>query len=306
MTVVSSFTAADLDPARLKARGALMLRDFLTYAESGGAVRADEPATADLAGTVDVPGPAASVGLAEVEEDPIVADFARRLRADGLIVHQGHGSSAHRLDLAIEDPRRPHRMLVAVETDGPGYAAMPSTRDRDRLRIEQLRRLGWQHTRVWTTDLFRDPARDVSRVAGLVRAASDAQRRGAPMSESTATPQPGQAPNAVTDTAPEVATGERPSQSDAAQDPVPTERAEGTESTRATDASAAPEGTDTPDGQPPSDAAQTADGPAPAQEPVRVVRPEQSTDDTDAGWGERSDDRQHDDWLREQRPPHWG
>ena len=47
-------------------------------------------------------------------------------------------ASAHRLDLAVEDPRRPHRMLVAVETDGPGYAAMRSTRDRDRLRIEQL------------------------------------------------------------------------------------------------------------------------------------------------------------------------
>ena len=36
MTVVSSFAAADLDPSRLKARGALMLRDFLAYAASGG------------------------------------------------------------------------------------------------------------------------------------------------------------------------------------------------------------------------------------------------------------------------------
>ena len=39
MTVVSSFTAADLDPSRLKARGALMLRDFLAYAASGGNAR---------------------------------------------------------------------------------------------------------------------------------------------------------------------------------------------------------------------------------------------------------------------------
>jgi hypothetical protein len=46
--------------------------------------------------------------------------------------------------------------------------------------------------------------------------------------------------------------------------------------------------------------------PVQAPEPARVVRPEQTTDDTDAGWGERSDDSQHDDWLREQRPPHWG
>lgn len=42
----------------------------------------------------------------------------------------------------------------------------------------------------------------------------------------------------------------------------------------------------------------------PAAGQVRV-RPEQSTDDTDAGWGERRDESGHDRWLREQRPPHW-
>ncbi|WFE30873.1 hypothetical protein O7623_25055 [Solwaraspora sp. WMMD791] len=32
--------------------------------------------------------------------------------------------------------------------------------------------------------------------------------------------------------------------------------------------------------------------------------PEQTRDDTDQGWGDRAG--QHDDWLLEQRPPHWG
>ena len=32
---------------------------------------------------------------------------------------------------------------------------------------------------------------------------------------------------------------------------------------------------------------------------------DQSRDDTDAGWGERSDESAHDRWLQEQRPPHW-
>ena len=140
-------------------------------------------------------------------------------------------------------------MLVAVETDGPGYAAMPSTRDRDRLRIEQLRRLGWQHTRVWTTDLFRDPARDVSRVAGLVRAASDAQRGGAPMPESTATPHPGQSPTATTEPAHDATTVEPPAPSDVAQEPV--EGTVGAEPTRVADGSAA-EGAGSSDGQTPS------------------------------------------------------
>ena len=39
MTVVSALRASDLDPSRLKARGALMLRDFLAYAEAGGGRR---------------------------------------------------------------------------------------------------------------------------------------------------------------------------------------------------------------------------------------------------------------------------
>ena len=34
--------------------------------------------------------------------------------------------------------------------------------------------------------------------------------------------------------------------------------------------------------------------------------PEQTKDDTDAGWGERTEQSAHDRWLQEQRPPHWG
>ena len=38
----------------------------------------------------------------------------------------------------------------------------------------------------------------------------------------------------------------------------------------------------------------------------RVRRPpEQTRDDTDAGWGERSEQSAHDRWLQEQRPPHY-
>jgi len=32
---------------------------------------------------------------------------------------------------------------------------------------------------------------------------------------------------------------------------------------------------------------------------------EQTTDDTDEGWGERGDDDATGRWLRENRPPHW-
>lgn len=202
MTVVCAFTAADLDPTRLSARGAIMLRDYLLEAETGGGKPA--PPTAPL--------------------DPLVADLASRLRAQGLVVHPDYGTSAHRVDLAVEDPHRRGRVLVAVETDGPRYAEISGARDRDRLRIEQLRRLGWEHLRVWSTDLFHDPAADVALVAAAVHAASAAP-----------------------------ATEARP-------------------------VDARPED----------------------------IHPEQTRDDTDAGWGERPDQDAQDQWLRDQRPPHWG
>lgn len=153
MTVVSSLRAADLDPARLKAAGALMLRDFLAYAERGG----------DL-----VPSSASGRdGEAPPAVPPLHLELADRLRDQGLTVHLDVGSSRARVDLAVEDPRRPGRMALAVTTDGPAHAAMASSRDRDRLREEQLGRLGWQTVRVWTTDVYRDPARDVERIRAL-------------------------------------------------------------------------------------------------------------------------------------------
>jgi Superfamily I DNA and RNA helicases and helicase subunits len=225
MTVVSSFTAADLDPTRLKARGAIMLRDFLSYAADGGSQSAPEGAARHAAPV-----------------DPLVAELASRLRAEGLVVHAGYGTSAQRLDLAVEDPHRRGRVLVAVETDGPRYAAMSSTRDRDRLRVEQLRRLGWEHVRVWSTDLFRDPARDVARVNAAVRAASEARPLG--------------------------------------------------DEARVSDDRGEP-------------AQQAADASPAATTAGSGSKPEQTRDDTDAGWGEMPHEDSHDEWLREQRPPHW-
>lgn len=215
MTVVSCLQASDLDPERLRSRGAVLLRDFLSYAAQGGSrgasitvlppgfgeragdagdgtePAADEPAlqeqddlsadgeaAAESPAVDSTPGePAADQPTPSQEQvpvdhggDPLVLDLARRLRREGLVVHERYGGAKHRIDLAVESPYDQGQVLVAVESDGPGYAAIPATRDRDRLRVEQLERLGWRHVRVWSTDLFRDPAREVSRIVAAARA----------------------------------------------------------------------------------------------------------------------------------------
>src|SRR6478736_5538218 len=126
MTVVSALRAVDLDPSRLKARGALMLRDFLAYAEGGGGAGDEDTLFA----------------TATVTSDPLRHDLAERLRRHGLTVHEDYGTASQRIDIAVEDPYHRGRALIAVETDGERYAALRSTRDRDRLRPEQLARRG--------------------------------------------------------------------------------------------------------------------------------------------------------------------
>ncbi|WEV77802.1 hypothetical protein O9K63_14595 [Janibacter cremeus] len=105
------------------------------------------------------------------ELSPLLAGFVERLRASGLVVHTDVGEGDHRIDIAIADPRDSSRMLVAVDVDGPGYAGLASTRQRDRILVERLVDLGWHHLRLWTVEIFADPARQEAQVQRAVREA---------------------------------------------------------------------------------------------------------------------------------------
>ena len=60
-----------------------------------------------------------------------------------------------------------------VDVDGPGYAGLASTRQRDRILVERLLDLGWHHLRLWAVDIFADPARQEAQVQRAVRHAME-------------------------------------------------------------------------------------------------------------------------------------
>lgn len=146
LTVVSSFAASDLDPALLHAPGARAMHELLTYAAGTGPFPGS-----------DGRGPATDL-------DPLEADVFQRLLGAGLPIVAGCGGPGSAVRIALHDPLRPERLVLAVETDGPAWAALPSVRERDRLRPERLERLGWSVHRLWTPDWLRDPDGEVERV----------------------------------------------------------------------------------------------------------------------------------------------
>jgi very-short-patch-repair endonuclease len=94
---------------------------------------------------------------------------ARALQAHGFEVHPQVGIAGYWIDLGVVHPQRPGTYVLGVECDGASYHSARSARDRDRLRQRVLEGYGWNIHRIWSTDWFRDPAKQVEAVVAKIR-----------------------------------------------------------------------------------------------------------------------------------------
>ncbi|MBC3930574.1 DUF4011 domain-containing protein [Undibacterium curvum] len=139
LRVFGSFKPEKMDLSRTQALGVRDLKHFLEFAERGA--RALGEFVAGSIGDFDSPFEKAVCG-ALVER--------------GWQVHPQVGVSSFRIDLGIVDPDAPGRYLAGVECDGATYHRSATARDRDKLREQVLRGLGWEVVRIWSTDWWID------------------------------------------------------------------------------------------------------------------------------------------------------
>jgi very-short-patch-repair endonuclease len=137
ITLVSSFSAHDMDPNRSNAEGVKLLRQYLQYVESDGTNLGDR-----------VPDKPAL--------NPFEIDVRDTLLRHGLKLTPQYGTSGYWIDFAVQHPLQPGRFVLAIDCDGATYHSSRSARDRDRLRQEQLERQGWRFHRIWSTEWFHD------------------------------------------------------------------------------------------------------------------------------------------------------
>ena len=104
-------------------------------------------------------------------DSPFQHEVAARLSGCGYQVDQEVASGGRFIDIGIRDPDRAGRYIIGIECDGATYHSSPSARDRDRLREQQLRSLGWQLHRVWSTDWFRKPQSELERTISAIEQA---------------------------------------------------------------------------------------------------------------------------------------
>ena len=91
-------------------------------------------------------------------------------------MHSQVGVSAFRIDLGVVDPDAPGRYLAGVECDGATYHRSATARDRDKLREQVLRGLGWDILRIWSTDWWIDMQGTVEKIHDQLEALLNRQR----------------------------------------------------------------------------------------------------------------------------------
>ena len=149
--VFANLTSDDIDLSRTQAKGVHALKRYLKYAATG---ELDMP---ELTGR----GP----------DSPFEEQVAAALRGTGCQVEHQVGSAGFFIDLAIIDETYPGRYLLGVECDGATYHSARSARDRDRLRQQVLEGMGWRLHRIWSTDWFKDPERELRKVLDAIETA---------------------------------------------------------------------------------------------------------------------------------------
>jgi very-short-patch-repair endonuclease len=147
LKVFSGIRCDDIDLGRSRAIGVQHLKAFLDYAVRGA-----------------IALPAQDAGSQGPMESPFEEAVAAKLERRGWQIVPQVGVSGFRIDLAVRHPDHAGLYLAGIECDGATYHSSATARDRDKVREQVLRGLGWTILRVWSTDWWFNSEEAIERL----------------------------------------------------------------------------------------------------------------------------------------------
>lgn len=150
--VFSGIKASDFNMDKTNKRGVQLLQWYLDFAERGE-ISLKQSMTQGFDNNYD---------------SPFEESVCNALRAKGYSVKTQVGCSGYKIDLAIRDKNNPGHFLLGIECDGAAYHSCATARDRDRLRQEVLESLGWKIYRIWSTDWFKNPQKQLDKLINYI------------------------------------------------------------------------------------------------------------------------------------------
>lgn len=154
--LITSLKSTDIDLSRSKSRSIALFKSFLSFMENSGRLE-------EIAEGYSVP------------QSPFEQEIFDALTQRGLAVDCQVGDSKYKIDFAIRHPKN-NKYVLAIEADGWTYHSSPYARERDWLRQDVLERKGWSFVRVWSTDWWDNPEREIKRILDAYQSAINKKR----------------------------------------------------------------------------------------------------------------------------------
>ena len=133
VVIFASTHSSDIHAERTNSVGVKHLKALMEYAETGhlegNAAKADGQDTVGIKKTV-----------------------CDCLAANGYSFETDVGMSSYPVDVAVRDPDNLGRFILGIECDSERYAAQHTVRDRDVLREDVLKCMGWRLFHAWSVD----------------------------------------------------------------------------------------------------------------------------------------------------------
>lgn len=158
--VVTSINSSELYVGDLQNEGPKIFKKYLEYAEAVSAGR-KEVAHQILLSFSDAG--------ANVAATAVGTEFSAEIR-DALVkcgyeVEENVGIGGYSIDLAVKSQGK---YILGIECDSRLYALSDSVRDRDIHRQEYLESRGWKLHRVWSTDWWHSPGKEIEKIQKIV------------------------------------------------------------------------------------------------------------------------------------------
>ncbi|MGY4385441.1 hypothetical protein ACVWYN_002481 [Pedobacter sp. UYP24] len=156
MLVFSTLKSDQIDLNRSQSEGMAGLKAFLAYAEKG---------------KIALPGRTANTAEWEPEFENLIAE---EIRKHGHVVHTQIGCSTYKIDLAVVNPENPNEYILGILSDGKGYEAAKTSKDREIIQVDVLNALGWNIHKIWSTEWWEKPE---AVIAGILSAIEQSKQK---------------------------------------------------------------------------------------------------------------------------------
>lgn len=153
MKVYSTLRSDQIDITRTASEGVAGIKAFLEYAEKGKIVLTQKNYER------------------KAKRNSFEKLVAEEIEKAGYTVHTDVGCSGYRIDIGVVNPENTSEYILGILTDGNNYRSATTAKDREVVRMDVLKLLGWNIYKLWSPDWWDNPKRIVQEILDAIQSA---------------------------------------------------------------------------------------------------------------------------------------